>query len=123
MKFASADQGTDLSIRDVALEHPEPAVRMDVFDPLAADHFFGPFDCAGDLIRGLDFRRFDVDDAEPEPDLRTQIAECRELLRRTMRSLHHDMIDMQGVAVADQLAPCALLDRLAAVIAETKGHA
>ena len=80
MKVPPLYQGTDLSIRDVALEHPEPAVRMDIFDPPAAEHFLGPFDCARDLIRGLDFRRFNVDDAEPEPDLRTQIAEYRELL-------------------------------------------
>lgn len=56
MKVASTHQGTDLSIRDIALEHPEATVRMDISDPFGTKHLLGPFDCARDLIRRLDFR-------------------------------------------------------------------
>ena len=36
MKVASIDQSADLSVCDIALEHPETAVWMDIFDPLRA---------------------------------------------------------------------------------------
>src|SRR5437764_13731147 len=56
VKITSVHQSSDLAIRDVALEHPEAAVRMDVFDPFGTEHFLGSFDCTRDLIRRLDFR-------------------------------------------------------------------
>src|SRR5882672_6767595 len=54
MEIASPDQGLDLAVGDTALEHPEAAIRMNVFDPLGAEHLFGALDCARDLIRRLD---------------------------------------------------------------------
>jgi len=35
MQVAALHERADLAIRDVALEHPEAAVRVDVFDPLS----------------------------------------------------------------------------------------
>lgn len=36
VKITSIDQRSDLAIRDIAFEHPETAVWMDIFDPLRA---------------------------------------------------------------------------------------
>ena len=70
-----------------------------------AEHLLRPLDRARDLVGRLDLGRLDVDDAEPEADLRAQIAEHRELLGRPVRGLHDDVIDMQRVEIIDQLAP------------------
>src|SRR4029077_7784850 len=110
------DQSTNLSIGDIALEHPEPAVRVDVANPAPAHQGLGAFDAARDLVGGLDHGRLDVDDAEAEADLRTQLAERGLFFRRSVGGFHYDMIDVKRVEIVDEVVPTALLDRLSSVI-------
>src|SRR5215203_4789233 len=91
IEIAARDQSANLSVGDIALEHPEPAVRVDVANPTAAHQSLGAFDAARDLVGGLDHGRLDVDDAQAEADLRPQLAEGGELFRRPVGRFHDDM--------------------------------
>src|SRR5262245_3886197 len=94
---APAHEGAQLAVRNAALEHPEPAVWMHIGHPAGSEDFLRALDGARDGIRGLDLSRFDVDDAKPEADLRPQVAEGLELVRRPVRGFHHDMIDRERI--------------------------
>jgi hypothetical protein len=54
MQITSSDQGLDLAVGDTALEHPEAAIGMNVFDPFGAEHLFGALDRTRDRFRRLD---------------------------------------------------------------------
>jgi hypothetical protein len=47
IEVAAEHQGTNFSIRNPALEHPEAAIRMDVFHPADAEHLVGMLDRTG----------------------------------------------------------------------------
>jgi hypothetical protein len=122
VEVAPGGQRAHLAVGHVALQHPEAAVGMDVAHPSLAQDLVCALDGACDLVRALDLGALDVDDAEAEADLAPQVLEHRELFRRAMRGLHHDMVDLERVEVLHQLRPGALLDRLPAVIAEAQMH-
>src|SRR5271156_5324916 len=90
VEIAPQHQRANFAVGDAALEHPEPAIGMDVFHAPDAQYLVGVLD---------------VDDAEAKADFGAQFLEYGEFFWRPMRVLHHDMIDMQTVQVIDQLAP------------------
>src|SRR5688572_31262899 len=56
------------------------------------------------LFRSLDLGALDVHHAQAEADFAAQLLEHRELLRRAVRRLHDDMVDLEGVEVVHQRA-------------------
>jgi hypothetical protein len=95
---------------------------MDVADPAAPEHLLGALDRPRHRVGRFDLGRLDVDDAEAEADLGLQALEHRELLGRAMRALEDDVVGVERVQVAHQLLPGAVLDALAAVVAEAQVH-
>ena len=74
------NQGFHLAVGDAPLQHPEAAVRMDITETLdTTDGVGGSIDGPGDLVRALDAIVFDVDDADPDPDLRANIGQGSQL--------------------------------------------
>ena len=120
IQVPALDQGADLGVGDGAFEHPEAAIWVDVAQPAVAEQVRGALDGAGDPVGAFDLRDLDIDDAEPEADLRAQALEGGQFLGRPVGDLHDDMIDMERVQIVDQPVPTALLDRLAAIVAETE---
>src|SRR5688572_31392768 len=55
------------------------------------------------LFRSLDLGALDVHHAQAEADFAAQLLEHRELLRRAVRRLHDDMVDLEGVEIVHQL--------------------
>src|SRR5262245_22446255 len=93
---------------------------MDIFDPPRAKNLVGSLDRPGDRFSGFNLGALDVDHAEPKSDFWAKVLEYLQLLGRTVRILHDDMIDMKAVEIIHQLTPMPFLHRLAAVVAETE---
>jgi hypothetical protein len=74
-QVTSSRKGANLAIGNCALEHPEPTIRVDIFDAARSNGPLRAFNHPRDLIGAFDHGRLDVDDTETEADLWTQIAE------------------------------------------------
>src|SRR5690606_25691836 len=119
-EIAPGDERADLRVGDRPLQHPEPAIGMDVADAALADDLLGALDPPSDRIGRLDLRALDVDDAESHADPLVELAEDLQLALRAVRVLHHDVVALEAVEVAEKPVPAALLDRLPAVVAEAE---
>src|SRR6185503_15453068 len=64
IKITTPDQRAHLAVGDAALEHPEPAIGMDVADAALADYAFRALDATRDRVGGFNDSRFDVDDTQ-----------------------------------------------------------
>jgi hypothetical protein len=65
---------------------------------------------------------FDVDHSDTEGNSLVDSFERIEIGHRPMCEFEHEMVRVQGVEKTEQLFPAALLNRLAAVVAETEMH-
>ena len=63
IKIATGDQRSNFAIRDGALQHPESAIRIHVFDAVLAEHGFRLFEAARDRVGRFNLSRFDIDHA------------------------------------------------------------
>src|SRR5580704_19026037 len=116
VEIATGNERAYLAIGDGTLEHPEAAVGVYVFDAVLAQHSFRAFEPTRDRSRRFDYRRFDVDDTEPDADFRPEITKHGKFVRRPVRRFEEDVIGMECVEVRQKMRPIAFLNRLAAVI-------
>src|SRR6185295_8452752 len=79
-QVAPFDERANLAIDNAALQHPEPAVRMDVLQTVGPDRLDDPLDAGRDEIGALDLVVLDVHDADAEADSSIEIGEDVELL-------------------------------------------
>src|SRR5215470_9682309 len=117
-QITSFDQGAHLAVGDAPVEHPEAAVRVNIFEPALACLPDNRFDAGGDELRAFDFVVLDVYDSDAEADVRIEVAKHFQLVVAPPRKLEHKMIGAQFVQKRDQVAPESPLDGLPAVIAE-----
>src|SRR5579864_5545146 len=77
-QIPSLHERAHLAIRDAALQHPEPAIRMNVPQPLRPQRFHNILDARRDQLGGFHLVVFDIDQADPQADLRIQfIKKCQ----------------------------------------------
>src|SRR4029077_13081527 len=86
-EIAAGDERTNLPVDHGALQHPEPAVGMDVLEAFRSDGLDDPLDARRDQLRALDLVVLDVDDADPEREPRIEIVEHLELVVAAPREL------------------------------------
>src|SRR5215831_20971753 len=82
VKVSAAHQRANLAVGNAALQHPEAAVGMDIFDPARAQDLVGLLDRPSDRFSGFNLRALDVDHAEPKSDLWAKVFEYLQLLGR-----------------------------------------
>ena len=68
VKVSPFGDGGNLAIGHGALEHPEPAIRVDVSDSSRTQFFLGGLNAPGYFLRGLDMVDLDVNNPDPDPD-------------------------------------------------------
>src|SRR5262245_63308830 len=73
-QITSFDQGAHLAVGDAPVEHPEAAVRVNIFEPALAGLPDNSFDAGGDELGAFDFVVLDVDDSDAEADVRIEVA-------------------------------------------------
>ena len=93
---------------------------MDPFHAARADFLFHGFDARGDFVGGLDVVHFDVDHADAEGDFFVDVFEGIEVAGRTVGEFEDEVVSVEGVEEIKEGLPVALLDRLAAVVAEAE---
>ncbi len=99
VQIPSGDKRTHFAIGDRAFEHPETAVGIYVFDAALAQYGLRALEPPRDRFGRFDFRGFDIDNAEPYTDLRPEIAEYGEFVRRPVRRFEHDVIRMKRIQI------------------------
>ncbi len=87
------------------MEHPEAAIGMNVAQPSFAEGPHDLFDPARDQRRFFNFVVLDVDNADPQADLRVEFEEIGQLPVATAREFENEVIGMQGIEKGDQVAP------------------
>ena len=73
------DKGMNLPVGNAPLEHPKPAIGMNVLDAAFSQDLFRLFDIPRDFIRALDPVVFDVDDAQTDAQAFRQFLQTRGL--------------------------------------------
>src|SRR5215470_9376062 len=72
-QVAAFDQGAHLAVGDAPVEHPEAAIRMNIFEPALAGLIDDHFDARGDELWAFNFVVFDVNDTDAEADVRIEV--------------------------------------------------
>ena len=93
---------------------------MDPFHAAGADFLFHGFDSRGDFVGGFDMVHLDVDHADAEGDFLVDVFEGIEVAGGTMGEFEDEVVGVKGVEEIEEGLPVALLDRLAAVVAEAE---
>src|SRR5215510_5106183 len=117
-QITSFDQGAHLSVGDAPVEHPEAAVRVNIFEPAIAGLPDNRFYAGGDELRAFDFVVLDVYDSDAEADVRIEVAKHFQLIVAPPRKFEHEVIGAQFVQKGDEVAPEPPLGGLPAVVAE-----
>src|SRR5437667_4388583 len=112
------DQYTQLLLGHAAMEHPEAAIGMNVAQPSFAEGPHDLFDPARDQRRFFNFVVLDVDNADPQADLRVEFEQIGQRPVATAGEFENEVIGMQGIEKGDQVAPETFLYCLPPVIAE-----
>src|SRR5262245_4651221 len=93
----SFDQGAHLAVGDAPVEHPEAAVRVNIFEPALAGLPDDRLDAGSDELRAFDFVVLDVDDSDAEADVRIEVAKHFQLVVAPPRKFEHKVIGAQFV--------------------------
>ena len=64
----------NLGVCNAALQHPEAAIRVDIFHAAGAQHFLSAFDRARNLISRFGFGLLDVDHTQAKADTKPDCA-------------------------------------------------
>ena len=120
VEVAAFHQRFHLAVGDGALVHPEPAVGVDPLDAALAEDLGGVVDAGGDLVGGFDGIGLDVDDAQADGQVGAKGFEVVELGIASEGEFEDDVVGVEGVEEVGELGPGAVLDGLAAVVAEAE---
>src|SRR5215510_16124859 len=91
-QITSFDQGAHLAVGDAPVEHPEAAVRVNIFEPAIAGLPDNRFDTGSDELRAFDFVVLDVYDSDAEADVRIEVAKHFQLVVAPPRKFEHEVI-------------------------------
>ena len=93
---------------------------MHELHPTGAQSAFRLLDSMGDFLGRLDVIDLDVDHAQPDPDLRTDLLQRLKVILRAVGKFENEVIGMQGVEKLNQGLPFAGLNGLPSIVAKAK---
>src|SRR6266478_1832183 len=104
-KISAFDQRAHLAIHHAPPQHPEPAVGMNVMQPVGSQYGGDVLNAGGDQLRAFDLVVLNVDHAYSQPDIRVEVGKNFQFVVPAPGKLEHQVIRMKRIQKGNQIAP------------------